>query len=139
MGNDRFLLDTFFIQALLNKHDAYHEHARDLLPFVRDAREVWVTEAVLVEVANALSVSNRAVAVAFIRQCYETPNMHVVSVDEALLAKALNLYEARRDKTWGLTDCISFVVMDQQSIVDALTADTHFVQARYRALLLGQK
>jgi predicted nucleic acid-binding protein len=60
----------------------------------------------------------------------------VVSVDTALLGRALELYGARPDKDWGLTDCISFTVMSENSLIDAATADFHFVQAGYRALLL---
>ncbi len=135
MSSDRFLLDTFFIQALLNMQESYHEQSRDFFPFARDAQEVWVTEAVLVDVANAPSSINRDAAVSFIRQCYNTPNMRVVSVDRGLLTEALDLYEARGDKTWGLTDCISFVVMYQQAISDALTADKDFEQAGFRTVL----
>ncbi len=136
MSGERLLLDTVFIQALLNKRDQYHTQAMALLPRVRAASEVWVTEAVLTEVANALSAVNRVAAVRFIRQCYQTANMLVVSVGPQLLIRALELYEARPDKTWGLTDCISFVIMQDQGLTDALTADVHFVQAGYRALML---
>jgi len=94
-----------------------------------------VTEAVLIEVGNALSAFNRAGAVQFIQQCYYTPNIHVVSVDTALLNRAVQLYDARSDKAWGLTDCISFVVMPRHGITDALTVDHHFEQAGFRALL----
>jgi predicted nucleic acid-binding protein len=139
MSSDRFFLDTFFIQALLNRHDAYHEQARAFLPFVREALEVWTTEAVLTDVANALSVINRAAAVVFIQQCYQTDNIHVVGVDRELFTGAVKLYDSRRDKTWGLTDCISFMVMTQQGLVDALTADKHFEQAGFRSLLTEQK
>jgi predicted nucleic acid-binding protein len=41
----------------------------------------------------------------------------------------------RPDKTWGFTDCISFVVMREEGLTDAVTADVHFVQAGFRALL----
>lgn len=109
MSGERFLLDTVFIQALLNKRDQFHSQARAFLPRVRTASEVWVTEAVLIEVANALSVLNRTGAAQFIRGCYRTPNMRVVSVDTPLLMRAVSLYSARPDKTWGLADCISFV------------------------------
>lgn len=34
------------------------------------------------------------------------------------------------------TDCISFVVMREKNLIDALTADRHFIQAGFRALLL---
>lgn len=130
------LLDTVFVQALLNRHDQYHSQAKAVLPRVRSASEVWITEAVLVEVANALSGLNREAAARFIEQCYATHNMRVVTVDTALLDRALQLYRSRPDKTWGLTDCISFVVMEEQGLTDAVTADKHFQQAGYRALLL---
>jgi hypothetical protein len=131
MAGDRLLLDTVYIQALLNNRDSYHQQALLLFPTVRDAAEVWVTEAVLVEVANALSAINHSIAAQFIRQCYQTSNMHVVSVGTSLLNEAVELYRARPDKTWSLTDCISFIVMSQQEIVDAVTADKHFSQAGY--------
>jgi len=40
------------------------------------------------------------------------------------------------DKEWSLTDCISFVLMKQEGVTEALTADAHFVQAGFKALLL---
>jgi hypothetical protein len=44
MTRDRLLLDTVFIEALLNRRDQYHQQALALLPRVRTAAEVWVTE-----------------------------------------------------------------------------------------------
>jgi predicted nucleic acid-binding protein len=64
--------------------------------------------------------------------------MRVVAVDTALLTQALELYEARSDKDWGLTDCISFVVMQQQALTDAVTGDRHFTQAGYLAILADE-
>lgn len=135
MSGERFLLDTVYIQALLSPREQYHQEALRFLPRMRAAAEVWITEAVLVEVGNALSAHNRVGAATFIQRCYATDNMHVVPVTTALLNEAVDLYAQRQDKTWGLTDCLSFVVMRQQSLTDALTADAHFVQAGYRALL----
>lgn len=136
MSNERLLLDTVFVQALFNQRDQYHARASTLLPRVRNAAEVWVTEAVLVEIGNALSAFNRQAAVQFIEQCYRTDNLSVVSVDSSLLNRALHLYAARPDKSWGMTDCISFVVMRERGLTDAVTADRHFVQAGFQALML---
>ena len=47
----------------------------------------------------------------------------------------MDLYDSRNDKQWSLTDCISFVVMQDYEITDALTGDHHFEQAGFRALL----
>jgi uncharacterized protein len=137
MTKDRLFLDTAFIQALLNPRDDYHEQAKQLFPRIRTASEVWIAEAIFAEVGNALSAFNRKGAVQFIQQCYCTENMRVVSIDTALLMQALELYQSRPDKTWGLTDCISFVVMQQKNLTDAVTGDRHFIQAGFRALMLA--
>lgn len=98
-----------------------------------------ITEAVLAEVGNALSGTPRLrqLAAAFIRRCYTEANMAVVSVDTALLTRALGLFESRVDKEWGLTDCILFVVMRDRGLVNAATGDRHFQQAGFRTLMLG--
>jgi predicted nucleic acid-binding protein len=62
--------------------------------------------------------------------------MHVVSVDTHLLLNGLQLYQARPDKAWSLTACISFIVMQEQDLVGAVTSDDHFRQAGFRAVLL---
>lgn len=135
MSRERLFLDTAFIQALLNPRDDYHQQAKQLFPRVRAASEVWITEAVLVEVGNALSALNRNGAVQFIQQCYRTDNINVFRVDTALLMQSLNLYQSRSDNDWGLTDCISFIVMQQQNLTDAVTSDRHFLQAGFRTLM----
>ncbi len=48
----------------------------------------------------------------------------------------MELYRHRPDKEWGTTDCISFVVMQDYGLTEALTTDEHFKQAGFRALLI---
>jgi predicted nucleic acid-binding protein len=133
---ERFFLDTVFVQAMLNKRDQYHPQAMVFAPRLRAASEVWITEAVLIEICNALSASDRIGAARFVRTCYQTKNIRVVPVTTDLLQRCVEFYAARGDKQWGLTDCISFIVMQEHGLVDAVTADTHFRQAGFRALLL---
>lgn len=135
MPFDRLFLDTGYVIALLNFRDQYHLTAKMLQPIVRGASEVWTTEAVLIEIGNHLGAINRDAAAAFIKKCYHTTNIRVVNVTTDLLRDAVNLYRSRPDKSWGLTDCISFVVMSSNNISDALTADKHFQQAGFRAML----
>jgi len=57
---------------------------------------------------------------------------------EELFDQAVTLYAARMDKEWGVTDCISFVVMQERGLTAALTTDAHFQQAGFQALLLEE-
>ena len=62
--------------------------------------------------------------------------LEVVPLTEELFAEGLALFLSRPDKEWSLTDCISFVVMQNRGIRQAFTADRHFVQAGFEALLM---
>lgn len=62
-------------------------------------------------------------------------NTTIVSLTDDLYNEAFKLFRSRNDKKWGLVDCISFVVMTERNITLALTADEHFVQEGFRALL----
>lgn len=135
MQPTRLFLDTAFVQALLYRNDHDHPIAKSRLCQLRAATEVWTTEAILVEIGNALSAGNREAAVRFIHQCYVTPNTRVISVDTGLLSRAVDLYSQRGDKNWGLTDCVSFIVMRDRQLLHAMTTDRHFVQAGFRALM----
>jgi uncharacterized protein len=54
---------------------------------------------------------------------------------QELFDQGVELYAARTDKQWSLTDCISFVVMRQYRVTEALTGDRHFEQAGFTAML----
>ena len=126
--------DAFYFVALLNRADQHHVKT---IAAARDLRShIVTTEWVLAEVADALAASNsRRLAVAFIRDLAEDSKVKIISATTDLFQRGLNLYEKRPDKKWSLTDCISFVVMQDENITDALTGDEHFTQAGYRALL----
>jgi predicted nucleic acid-binding protein len=72
--------------------------------------------------------------VRFWRKLSQNPSVHIVPIDDSLLQRAAALYESRLDKDWSLTDCISFVTMQERGIKDALTGDHHFEQAGFHAL-----
>jgi predicted nucleic acid-binding protein len=135
MNKDRVFLDTVFIQAILNPQDQYHQKASQLFPYLKEAQQVWVTEAIFMEVGNALSRYNRIKVATFIRQCYQTNNLLVVTITADLFQKGLSLYQSRVDKSWGLVDCLSFIVMEENQLVNALTSDIHFVQAGFNAMM----
>ena len=67
--------------------------------------------------------------------CKRTRTPEIVPASPDLFTRGFDLFVARPDKDWSLTDCTSFVVMDERKISDALTADEHFAQAGYKPLL----
>jgi predicted nucleic acid-binding protein len=131
----RFFLDTSFVLSLINPRDSYHKKAKELFTQLRTAHEVLVTEAVLTEIGNSLACSNRSAAINFINSCYVTANLKVISVDNALFRQAVEYYHTHKDKQWGLTDCISFIVMQDHGLTEAFTTDEHFQQVGFKALL----
>ena len=133
-GNVKFA-DTGYWLALSNSGDALHERVC-LLAGLLGATLV-TTDLVLAELGNSMAARNRRLLGArAIRRILSDPDVSIVYVSSELLTKAVQLYEARADKDWGLTDCVSFVVMNERGIEEALAADQHFIQAGFRALLL---
>jgi predicted nucleic acid-binding protein len=63
------------------------------------------------------------------------PAFRLIRASPELIERGKTLYRERPDKDWPLTDCISFAVMQDHKLEEALTADRHFIQAGFKALL----
>jgi predicted nucleic acid-binding protein len=134
---DSVFLDTGFVVARAVTADQYHEKAVALARQVEQAEaHIVTTRSVVIEIGNALAGPRyRATAMRHIEELETSPDATVVPVSEDLFRRAATLYRARRDKSWGLTDCISFVVMRERGLQEALAPDGDFEQAGFRALL----
>ena len=125
--------DTFALIAWLNAHD--NAHARVTAYLDGFTGRLVTTEWVLMELADALSApAARSTAVAFLQAVRADSLFDIVGYDPAVYQAGFDLFAARPDKGWPLTDCISFVVMTQRGLSEALTADHHFEQAGFRAV-----
>jgi predicted nucleic acid-binding protein len=126
--------DSYYYLAFLNPRDAGHTAAIDFSKSFL-GRSV-TTEWVLTEVADAMSgLEQRKLFLELLSLIRHQPGLEIVEASHDLFERGISLFEQRPDKAWSLTDCISFVVMQQRGITDALTADRHFLQAGYAALL----
>ena len=126
--------DSFYFIALLNPSDQYH------LAAVEATKKLTVplvtTTWILVEVADALCEPDLRPRVhLFLRRTGFDPNIRVIVADSEWYGRGVELYGRRADKSWSLTDCISFEVMSEFGLTSALTGDRHFEQAGFRALL----
>ena len=125
--------DTFALIAWLNPRDSAHAIVAAYLEGFTG--RLLTTEWVLMELADALSAPEaRSTAVAFLQAVRADPLFEVVGYVPSVYQAGFDLFANRPDKAWSLTDCISFGVMSERSIADALTADRHFEQAGFRAV-----
>lgn len=137
---DLVFLDTAFIYALVNTRDQWHEQAsRWEARLSQERRPLVTSEFVLIEVADGLAALRfRRHAESVVTTLRGSSHVEVVPLDSGLLATAWELFIQRPDKEWGLTDCTSFVIMQERGLVDALTTDEHFRQAGFRPLLVDE-
>lgn len=129
-------VDTALVIALLLDTDQYHGRAWSSILEMRPHTRFVTTRAVCLEVGASLARPRyRAQAAAILASIDGDPNFEVIPLSEDLFAAALSLFTGRPDKSWSLTDCLSFVVMQQRGISTALTTDQHFRQAGFEPLL----
>lgn len=134
MRTAKILVDTQFVIALVNPRDIDHARAVHLAEEHRDQSFV-ITDAILLEIGNALARTRRMEAAEVIESFFRSDNVEVVRLNPDLFRRALELYRRRWDKHWSLVDCVSFVVMQDRGSRRALTSDHHFIQAGFEALL----
>lgn len=126
--------DTSYYLALVNRTDPRHERAFELAEGLLG--RVFVTEYVLVELGSALSSgSDRLVYLDLLEDLQSDESITINPASESLFRHGVALFAERPDKKWSLVDCISFIVMKQRRLQEALTTDHHFVQAGFDALL----
>lgn len=126
--------DSFFFIALLSARDAAHEKSTRL---AKQHTGVTLTTAwILAEVADGLSAAPaRQGAMRLIESLRDDDRTIIVPPSQELFDRGMLLYSQRPDKDWSLTDCISFLVMEDYRVAEAFTADRHFEQAGFVTLL----
>jgi uncharacterized protein len=126
--------DTSYFVAVCGLADSWHDRAVEWSS--RLLGGIVTTVYVLVETAGLLTrPEDRPTYLSLARDRESDPAVRIVWASKELFRAGFDLFAARPDKEWSLVDCISFVVMKQHRLKDALTADHHFEQAGFRALL----
>jgi hypothetical protein len=125
--------DTFFYLALLDDAEPGHERA---LAESRIPRLIVTTEFILLELGNACArAEDHADFLALVAGMRASPRVKIIPLNSELFNRGLARMRERNDKDWSLTDCISFVDMEDEGLHEALTGDQHFEQAGFKALL----
>jgi hypothetical protein len=120
--------------ALVLADDALHKQAVGWQEAI--IGPLFTTQYVIIELFDALSSEPlRPLAVQIAELLRSDPVVTIIGASTGLLDEGISLVTGRMDKRWGLTDCISFNAMNRAGATDALTADRHFEQAGFTALL----
>ncbi len=130
-------VDTFYWIARIDKHDQWHQRAKNASDSLTDTLLI-TTEAVLIELLNYFSAYGpemRQAAAHIVRHILSNSQVEVLAQTRTALLAGLTLFEARPDKGYSLTDCISMQIMRERGLTDVLTRDHHFAQEGFTILL----
>ena len=132
-------VDTGYHVALVDPRDELHGVALARGEALRLDHATFVTTAsVLVEFLTFLSGAGeriRAAGVQYVEELQASSEFSVVPDSPALFRAGLDLYAARPDKSYSMTDCMSMVVCRDRGINDVLTYDRDFTQEGFVAML----
>jgi len=128
------LLDTSGLFCRLHGREAAHERACN--EYRRPDSQVThsLVLAELFALANARGVPQLAV-LGFSRDLLAKPGISTIWPGESLVTQAIAFLSSRHDRGYSLCDAVSFVMMRQRGVRDALTTDRHFDQKGFRRLL----
>ena len=129
--------DTFFWTALVDRSDQWHETVVRYEASLSTGTAIVTTEEVLVEFATLLGTKAerlRRAASRFTRDVLANPSIEVIPQSHESFLEGLALFEARPDKLYSLTDCISMQTMKRREISEVLTHDRHFTQEGLQAI-----
>jgi len=133
----RVFADTLYWVAMTHRKDQWHQAAVKISRTLGGCQLV-TTDEVLTEVLAAFCEAGpilRRRAATLVRNLHQKPTVTVHPQSRHTFLTGLTLYDARPDKGYSLTDCISMEVMRQEGITEILTHHNHFTQEGFTILL----
>jgi predicted nucleic acid-binding protein len=131
-----YFLDTRYILALeIRNEEAHQQVARswtDLAPFKPSLVTTPYIFDEVVTFFNSRNLHFKAVEVG--TRFLESPDIELIEINQNLFNQGWQYFKRHQDKSCSLTDCLSFVVMQEREVLTALTLDHHFLQAGFQIL-----
>lgn len=128
-------LDTGYVIALESTRDQHHVQATRHWRTLPRGQRFVTTSLVFAEIIayiNGHGLHAKAIAVG--RRLLEDPLVELIHVDEALFQQGRDLLRRHNDKQYSLADRVSFLLMKDRGIRQALSFDRHFEQAGFERL-----
>jgi uncharacterized protein len=129
--NNIYFLDTSYILALEISNETSHRIVLDNWRTIAKSKPILVTTTYIfdevVTFFNSRRLHSKAVEVG--NRFLNSPDIELIEIDRELFDRGWQYFQIHRDKAYSLTDCLSFIVMEQRGIYTALTLDQHLLQA----------
>lgn len=131
---DTYFADTFYYRALFDPRDSHHDR---VVKWTQGRRyRTITTDFVLAELGDEFSrPSLRSTFMSIIDDLRRDSLVEVIDATRDWIDQGITHFGKYEDKEWGVTDCMSFLVMSSRGLHGALTGDHHFEQAGFVALL----
>jgi uncharacterized protein len=117
--------------ASINERDQHYEVASTLLSqLIDDHAKLVTTNWTAFEALSMLKSRLGPHAARRLWMVLQIPHtVDLIRIDPTIEARALELFFAYGDKTWGVVDCASMIVMEEIGCQRAIAFDHHFVEA----------
>jgi len=129
-------LDTSYILSLEIKNDSAHQQVIQNWATLGISGTFLVTTTYVfdevVTFFNSRNLHYKAVEVG--NRLLDSKDIELIEIDQILFNQGWQFFQKHKDKSYSLTDCLSFIVMQEREIVTALTLDNHFRQAGFQIL-----
>jgi hypothetical protein len=137
MAGREVFVDTSGLYALVDKSDAHHRRAREVVEkLIRAGRRLVVTDYIVTEAVNLANArSGPRVAVRVLDLIEQSAGIRVERIESVHFDRTKVFFRKHADHSYSFTDCSSFVFMRELRLTEALTTDRHFIEAGLQALL----
>jgi predicted nucleic acid-binding protein len=129
-------LDAGYVIALEASDDQHHaavtQHWRQFSSALPPLLTTTLVFSEIVTFFNCRRHHNKAAEIG--ARLLESPSVELIHVDEDLWRRGWEYLVRHQDKTYSLTDCVSFLIMESRDVQTALTTDKHFEQAGFQRL-----
>ncbi len=132
-----YFIDTFYLIALANHGDEWHQHVAEFSKSLSDECHLYTVDEVLTEFLNyacGRGQESRKTAAYVVKELLNESQVTVIAQSRTSFLEALKFYEARSDKEYSLTDCVSMKVMQRERLTSVLTHDHHFEQEGFQII-----
>ena len=130
-------VDTSGFYALLAQRDPKHEAASRILRKAKsEQRRLVTTDYVMNETATLLKARGEGrLAGPLFERVFQSSACQLQWTDAERFDAVRAFFLKHSDQNWSFTDCVSFCIMKELRLVEALTTDSHFGQAGFVPLL----